>query len=249
MPRRSNTVAQASASTSLRADARRNRALILEAARSAFEEKGLAVPLGEIARRAGVGTGTVHRHFPSKEALFRETVAGRIRLFADTAGELADADDPGTVFFRYLSAVVRLSVRNKALRDALEASADGLFEPTPGLEKDFRDALSVLLTRAQEAGAVRKDVQVEDVVALLFGCLAMERRRLPDGAAGRMTALMCDSLRPGRNVTKLPIAAASRDETGVCEMCGGPVRVARTGRPGRYCGAACRQRAYRERCR
>ncbi|WP_229324744.1 TetR/AcrR family transcriptional regulator, partial [Streptomyces sp. UNOC14_S4] len=185
----------------------------------------MAVPLGEIARRAGVGTGTVHRHFPSKEALFRATVADRVRLFVDTAGELADSDDPGAVFFGYLSAVVRLASRNKALLDALEASAEGLFELTPGLEADFRGALEVLLTKAQEVGAVRKDVQVEDVVTLLFGCLSMERRRLPDGAAGRMTALMCDSLRPGgRGVTKLPIARVSRDESVVCEVCGREVR-------------------------
>ncbi|MCC3768112.1 TetR/AcrR family transcriptional regulator, partial [Streptomyces sp. UNOC14_S4] len=229
MPRRSSPAVPSPASPHLspylRSDARRNRALILEAARSAFEERGLAVPLGEIARRAGVGTGTVHRHFPSKEALFRATVADRVRLFVDTAGELADSDDPGAVFFGYLSAVVRLASRNKALLDALEASAEGLFELTPGLEADFRGALEVLLTKAQEVGAVRKDVQVEDVVTLLFGCLSMERRRLPDGAAGRMTALMCDSLRPGgRGVTKLPIARVSRDESVVCEVCGREVR-------------------------
>ncbi|GAA0351698.1 helix-turn-helix domain-containing protein [Streptomyces blastmyceticus] len=248
MSRRWNTAAQLPAPAALRADARRNRALILDAARSAFEERGLGVPLGEIARRAGVGTGTVHRHFPSKEALFRATVVDRIRLFTDTARELAEADDPGAVFFRYLAAVVRLSARNRALLDALEASAEGLFEPTPGVEKGFREALDVLLTRAQKAGAVRKDVEVEDVVTLLFGCLSMERRRGPAGAPGRMTALMCDSLRPSRNVTKLPAIPVSRDET-ACAVCGGPVAAARTGRRARYCGGACRQKAHRSRTR
>ncbi|GAA0445919.1 helix-turn-helix domain-containing protein [Streptomyces sp. NPDC046215] len=236
----------------LRADARRNRALVLQAARSAFEEGGLAVPLTEIARRAGVGPGTVYRHFPSKDALFRATVVGRIQLFTDTARELATAADPGVVFYRYLSAVVRISARNKALQDALEESSGGAgarFEPTPDIEKDFRAALSVLLDRAQQAGAVRKDVSVEDVLALLFGCLAMERRRGPDGPPGRMTALMCDSLRPGRSVTKLPPPRAPlRNETG-CAVCAGPVPSARTGRPARYCGAACRQKAHRERTR
>ncbi|MEU5417741.1 TetR/AcrR family transcriptional regulator [Streptomyces sp. NPDC020667] len=248
MTRRRNATVPVTASAALRADARRNRALILDAARSAFGERGLGVPLGEIARRAGVGTGTVHRHFPSKEALFRATVVDRIRLFTDAARELADADEPGKVFFRYLAAVVRLSARNRALLDALDASAEGLFEPTPGVEKGFQEALGVLLTRAQEAGAVRRDVDVEDVVTLLFGCLSMERRRGTAGAPGRMTALMCDSLRPGRNVTKLPAVAVERDET-ACAECGGPVATARTGRRARYCGGACRQRAYRSRQR
>ncbi|WP_308312460.1 helix-turn-helix domain-containing protein [Streptomyces sp. ISL-11] len=222
---------------------------MLEAARSAFAEGGLAVPLGEIARRAGVGPGTVYRHFPSKEALFRATVVDRVRLFTDTARELAGAEDPGAVFFRYLNAVVRLSARNKGLRDALEASGEGAFQPSPGVESAFREALAVLLTRAQEAGAVRKDVGIEDVMSLLIGCLSMERRRGPDEAPGRMTALMCDSLRPGRHVTKLPPARpAPRNETG-CAVCGGRVPSAHTGRPARYCGGACRQKAHRERAR
>lgn len=235
---------------SLRSDARRNRALVLEAARSAFEERGLAVPLGEIARRAGVGPGTVYRHFPSKDALFRATVVDRIRLFTYTARELAEANDPGAVFFRYLAAVVRLSARNKALQDALEASVEGRFRPSAEVEEDFRAALHTLLTRAQKSGDVRKDVDTEDVMALLFGCLSMERRRGAGAPAGRMTVLMCDSLRAGRrgNVTKLPVGGVSRNETG-CVVCGEPVGGARTGRPARYCGGACRQRAHRERVR
>ncbi|MET9414224.1 helix-turn-helix domain-containing protein [Streptomyces klenkii] len=245
MAERSHPLLPSQASASLRADAWRNRALVLQAARTAFEEGGLAVPLGEIARRAGVGTGTVYRHFPSKEALFRAAVSDRIVLFTDTARELAHAEDAGAVFYRYLSAVIRLTVRNKALCDALE----GRFEPSPGVEEAFREALGVLLRRAQQAGAVRKDVTIDDLMALLMGCLSMEQRRGPGVAQGRMTALACDSLRPGRRVTKLPaIPPARRNET-QCEVCGGVVAPARTGRPARYCGAACRQKAHRERVR
>ncbi|WP_171164767.1 TetR/AcrR family transcriptional regulator [Streptomyces sp. I05A-00742] len=233
----------------LRSDARRNRQLVLQAARSAFEEAGLAVPLSEIARRAGVGAGTVYRHFPSKEALFRATIVDRVRLFTDTARELAGAPDAGPVFFRYLASVVRLSARNKGLCDALEASAEGRFDPSPGVERDFREALSVLLERAQLAGAVRRDVSLDDVLVLLLGCLSMEQRRGAHGEPGRMTALVCDSLRPGRNVTKLPpVRPVPRNETG-CPVCGEAVPVARTGRPARYCGGACRQKAHRRRVR
>ncbi|MGK5731706.1 TetR/AcrR family transcriptional regulator [Streptomyces sp. URMC 124] len=206
------------------------------------------MPLGEIARRAGVGPGTVYRHFPSKTALFKATVSDRIRLFTDTARELAHADDPGAVFYRYLSAVIRLTVRNKGLCDALEGLGSR-FDPSPGVETDFREALAALLRRAQQADAVRKDVTVDDLMALLMGCLSMEQRRGPGVAPGRMTALACDSLRPGRSVTKLPPnPPAPRNETR-CAVCDGSVPSARTGRPARYCGAACRQKAHRERAR
>ncbi|MBZ4018283.1 TetR/AcrR family transcriptional regulator [Streptomyces purpurogeneiscleroticus] len=266
-------------SAALRADARRNRALVLQAARSAFEERGLTVPLGEIARRAGVGAGTVYRHFPSKDALFRATVADRLRLFTDTARDLADVPDPGEVFFRFISSVVRLVAQNKAMCAALEGTAVVDVRPVmPGLEEEFWSALDVLLIRAQRAGAVRKDVSIADVRVLLTGCMAMEVRRstasggpetgpgdepagesagdvdspadmrVADGVSGRMTALMCDALRAGRDVTKLPFEAAENNET-VCEECGGPVQMAHTGRPARYCGGACRQKAHRTRSR
>ncbi|WP_053697071.1 TetR/AcrR family transcriptional regulator [Streptomyces sp. NRRL F-5755] len=232
-----------------RADARRNRALVLQAARSAFEEQGLGVPLGEIARRAGVGAGTVYRHFPSKDALFRATVADRVQLFTDTARDLAHVEDPVGVFFRFLASVVRLASRNKALCDALEAAGEGAYEPSPRAARDFGEALEVLLVRAQEAGGVRKDVGLDDVWELLVGCLSMEQRRASSGAPqGRMTALMCDGLRERKGVTKLPRQASDRNET-LCEVCEGPVPLARTGRPARYCGGACRQKAHRVRAR
>ncbi|MFE3882664.1 TetR/AcrR family transcriptional regulator [Streptomyces lydicus] len=225
---------------------------MLQAARFAFEEQGLGVPLGEIARRAGVGAGTVYRHFPSKEALFRATIVERIELFTDTARDLAEAPDPGTVFFRFLSSVVRLASRNKALCDALEAAGAGRFEPSPGVGQDFDDALEVLLGRAQEAGAVRRDVGIVDLRALLVGCLSMERARAATGAEsgeqGRMTALMCDALRPPHAVTKLPMESMKRNEPR-CGECGAAIAAARTGRPPRYCGGACRQKAHRTRGR
>ncbi len=241
-----------------RADARRNRSLVLAAARSAFAERGMDVPLGEIARRAGVGAGTVYRHFPSKEALFEAAVVDRIRLFVDTARELADVPDPGPVFFRFLASVVRLTARNKALCDALEAGGEERFGASAGLVREFAQALGILLTRAQEAGEVRRDVDLADVRALLLACLSMERRRGAGAVPGRGVTLLCDSLRPGPHVTKLPVAEKNarkarnprhtRNETG-CAMCGTPVSTARTGRPARYCGGACRQKAHRERAR
>ena len=79
----------------LRADAARNREKVLRAAREAFAESGYGVPLDEIASRAGVGPGTVYRHFPSKEALFEAVVTARITDLVSDARARADADDPG----------------------------------------------------------------------------------------------------------------------------------------------------------
>ncbi|MFE9143704.1 TetR/AcrR family transcriptional regulator [Streptomyces tubercidicus] len=238
--------------TPSRADARRNRALVLQAARFAFEEQGLGVPLGEIARRAGVGAGTVYRHFPSKEALFRATIVDRIELFTDTARDLADVADPGPVFFRFLSSVVRLASQNKALCDALEEAGAGRFEPSPGVGQSFDEALEVLLRRAQEAGAVRQDVGIADLRALLVGCLSMERAASGagsgDAAPGRMTTLMCDALRTERAVTELNAGPVKRNALR-CGACGAEFAAARTGRPARYCGGACRQKAHRARDR
>ncbi|TSB18815.1 TetR/AcrR family transcriptional regulator [Streptomyces benahoarensis] len=233
-----------------RSDARRNRALVLQAARSAFAEGGLAVTLDEIARRAGVGAGTVHRHFPSKGKLFAAAVTDRVRLFADTARDLADVTEPGEVFFRFLASVVRLATENRALGEALEAADTAGPGGAAEAGREFVAGLDVLLRRAQEAGAVRADVVIGDVRTLLVGCLAMERRRAAEGdtagVPGRMTELACDALRASRTVTKLPSGPRRRNAT-ECGTCGAPVPVARTGRPARYCGGACRQKAHRAR--
>ncbi|MEU3713148.1 TetR/AcrR family transcriptional regulator [Streptomyces catenulae] len=233
-----------------RADARRNRALVLQAARSAFAEGGLAVTLDEIARRAGVGAGTVHRHFPSKEKLFAAAVTDRLRLFADTARDLSDVTEPGAVFFRFFASVVRLATENRALGEALEAAGPDGADGAAEAGREFVAAFEVLLRRAQDAGVVRADVVISDVRTLLVGCLAMERRRVAEGDAagvpGRMTELACDALRATRTVTKLPAGPRRRHAT-ECGVCGAPVAVARTGRPARYCGGACRQKAHRAR--
>ncbi|KUL34079.1 TetR family transcriptional regulator [Streptomyces sp. NRRL F-4489] len=239
----------------------------------------MGVPLGEIARRAGVGPGTVYRHFPTKEALFRAAVQDRLRLFADTAADVADAEDPGGVFFRFLASVVRLAAPDRALCEALSEVGEAPAtedEAPPGPDLEFLTALGILLARAQQAGAVREDVDLDDVRVLLAGCLTMERRRsagqgaagrewdpagretdlktapeadlgaAPGAPVGRMTALMLDSLRAGRNVTELPSVARNRNETR-CRVCGTALAAARTGRPARYCGGACRQKAHRAR--
>jgi AcrR family transcriptional regulator len=179
----------------LRADARRNRARVLEVAEQTFAKRGLAVSIDEIAQQAGVGVGTIYRHFPTKEALFGAIVVDRIQRLVDEARALADADDPGEAFFRYFTHVIEEAVLNKALYEALSEEA-GLETAIGELGERLVAAQGVLLTRAQRAGAVRKDVDAGDLKALVTGCVAMESQGI---VAGRMTTVVCDGLRtPGR---------------------------------------------------
>ncbi|WP_372667852.1 TetR/AcrR family transcriptional regulator [Amycolatopsis kentuckyensis] len=157
----------------MRADARRNRAKVLAAAEEAFAADGLAVPLDDIARLAGVGAGTVYRHFPSKEALFQAVVLERIEQFAEEARGLAAADDPGEVFLDYFVRVIKQASLNRAICDALAESGGHAFKAGAG--DDFRSALGTLLKRAQDAGTVRRDIDGDDLRALIVGCLAVER--------------------------------------------------------------------------
>ncbi|MBB5854443.1 TetR/AcrR family transcriptional regulator [Amycolatopsis umgeniensis] len=174
----------------LRADARRNRAKVLAAAEEAFAIDGLAVPLDEIARLAGVGAGTVYRHFPSKKALFQAVVLDRLEQFAREARELLTAEDPGEAFFDFFKRVVRQASLNRALCDALAETTGLGFKASAGT--DFRAALQALLTRAQVAGAVREDIDGEDLRALIAGCLAAERYSRPDR---HLVRILVDGLR------------------------------------------------------
>src|SRR3954470_16851858 len=90
----------------LRADAVRNRERVLEVAYETFAEEGLSVPIDEIARRAGVGAGTVYRHFPTKEPLFEAIASDRIQYLIDSAARFAEAQDPGEAFLGYLALLI-----------------------------------------------------------------------------------------------------------------------------------------------
>jgi AcrR family transcriptional regulator len=178
----------------LRADAQRNRERVLEAAQELFAAEGLAVPLDDIARRAGVGPGTVYRHFPTKEALFEAVVSERIQRMVEAAREHAAADDPGRAFFAYFQQVIERAALNKDICDALESTGQQL--KATCLESDFNEALGTLLERAQQAGAVRPDVTTAELRSLIVGCLSMYRRALAQQRPANELAVVHDGLRP-----------------------------------------------------
>jgi AcrR family transcriptional regulator len=241
-----------------RADARHNRARVLEAAQEAFAAEGLAVPLDAIARRAGVGAGTVYRHFPSKEALFEAVVSERIERLADDLTTLLTTTDGPEAFFAAFSTTVEQAVLNKALCESLAPGS--IADVAMDARRQYATALTALFDRAREAGAVRPDVEMADVMALMAGCIAMVvTGASPDRSAG----LVLESLRTTRSplppATPRPPATAPRTvtkptrrnetptETARCEECGAAIRASRTGRRPRFCGGACRQKAHRRR--
>jgi AcrR family transcriptional regulator len=158
-----------------RADALRNRARILTAARTAFAQDGVDVSLDAIAARAGVGAGTVHRHFPTKEALVTAVIADRLDQLAERAGVLGD--DPAEGFFAFLRELADSARDNLALSSALDG--------TLGIEgaasaARLTEAFESLLGAAQRSGDVRDDVTAAEVHAILAGVLATESRLPPD---------------------------------------------------------------------
>ncbi|MFI0463355.1 TetR/AcrR family transcriptional regulator [Saccharopolyspora sp. 5N102] len=178
----------------LRADAQRNRERVLAAAQELFAAEGLAVPLDDIARRAGVGPGTVYRHFPTKEALFEAVVAERIRAMVDEARDQAESGDPGRAFFDYFQRVIEHAALNKDICDALEST--GQPPKTACLETDFNDAIGTLLERAQQASAVRADLTTAELRSLIVGGLNMYRRAVAEQRPASELAVLYAGLRP-----------------------------------------------------
>src|SRR3984957_8044113 len=161
----------------MRADAIRNKKLIVQAARKVFATAGLAASIDEIADRAGVGTGTLYRHFPTKEALFEAVVIGRVEDLVEEARRLLASNEPKTAFFTLLSQLVQHGDCHKDLMDALGRNSFDLQKAVPGLLTEMWNAVGRLLKQAQKAGTVRRDVQLSHVQALVSAaCTAIDNQ-------------------------------------------------------------------------
>ena len=181
----------------LRADAARNRARVLETAYETFAAEGLSVPIDEIARRAGVGAGTVYRHFPTKEDLFKAVVESRLRHIITEGRALLDEPGPNEALFSFLRLMVLdWGATDQGLVEALGGLGIDVESVAPDAEDAFRSLLGELLVAAQCAGTVRADVDVPEVKALLVGCQAMQG--YDKARAGRVTDVVIDGLRPSR---------------------------------------------------
>ena len=154
----------------VRADAARNRLRVLEVAYETFATEGLTVPVDEIARRAGVGAGTVYRHFPTKDALVVAVVEDRLRRIEEGARALLKSEGPGEALFTFLREMVRTAAADHGLVDAVAGYGIDLEAVAPGAEASLMALLGELLTAAQGAGTARTDIGVPEVKALLLVC-------------------------------------------------------------------------------
>jgi AcrR family transcriptional regulator len=180
----------------MRADALRNRQRILEAAEEIFAREGVAVPVDVVAERAGVGVGTLYRHFPTKEALFEAIVVSRLTSLVE-ATKADQASDPGDAFFGFLNLMAEQVSLKHDLFDALAAAGVDVKSRCGELMHQMEAGVDRLRRRAVSAGYVRKDVETEQVIGLVIGaCLAAERPGVENKSCDRMIRIVCDGLRP-----------------------------------------------------
>ncbi|MFC0553136.1 TetR/AcrR family transcriptional regulator [Planotetraspora thailandica] len=188
-----------------RADALRNRAKILDAAEAVFAAQGLSASTEDVARRAGVGIGTVFRHFPTKDALIEAVFLGRVRTLAAKAEALSEAE-AGPALFAFFAYAVEQAATQNAYADVLAEAASAAAPAGEGSPREpgaspvgaeLASALEALLERAQRAGAVRSDIGAPELMALLIGASRAAERVGPD-VRNRTLAIMFDGLRPLR---------------------------------------------------
>jgi len=151
----------------LRADARRNRAKVLAAARAAFADHGVDAQMDDVARRAGVGVGTVYRHFPTKDALLAALTDEQFASIAAHAREMLELDDPWEGFARSLWFGAEQTTGDRAFAEIIGA-AKNLPESCPA-ERDLLATVEELMRRSKAAGRMRPDAMIEDIQLVMCG--------------------------------------------------------------------------------
>ncbi|KAB2341014.1 TetR/AcrR family transcriptional regulator [Actinomadura rudentiformis] len=176
-----------------RADARRNRERLVTAARETFAEEGPDASLNEIARRAGVGPGTLYRHFPNRESLLTAVLRDRVVTLCGRADELVESASPDEAFSAWLRAFLRHARTDHGLTGYL------MIEKPPDLGFDchqaIRDAAAQVLERAQREGSVRADLTAGDLLQLITG-IALATAA-DDAQADRLLAVVLDGFHSG----------------------------------------------------
>jgi AcrR family transcriptional regulator len=184
-----------------RVDARANRGRILDVATEVFGKGGESASTEEVARLAGVGIGTVFRHFPTKAALLEAVLAREFDRLREQAEALLNAADPGEAFFGFFGHLAARAPAKIAITEALlDAGGDRDRGGVAARASDgLRQAVCVLLRHAQQAGAVRADVEPPEVYALLAGISrAAARAHLDEKEMARLLSVVFDGLAPAR---------------------------------------------------
>jgi AcrR family transcriptional regulator len=184
-----------------RADARKNRERLLVAAEEVFAEKGVSVPVDEVACRAGVGVGTLYRHFPTKEALIAAVLTTRLEELCAESRAASLAPDPGAALFAFAEKLGAEVAVKHDLADALAEAGIDVKAEMGDASQEMKANMEALIARAQESGAVRDDVGAEELFGLVVAtCSAAKLQGLEESGRQRMIGVVFDGLRPPREI-------------------------------------------------
>ncbi len=178
-----------------RADARRNRELLLETAKAAFTDVGADVSLDEIARRAGVGIGTLYRHFPTRDALIEAVYRHGVEQLASAAARLLASLPPGAALRAWMRLFVDYIATKKVIATALGSIVGGAPELKAYSGAKITDAMVMLVERARASGDIRADVDPQDLLRALVGFTYGNAGPDWRASALRLIDLLMDGLR------------------------------------------------------
>jgi AcrR family transcriptional regulator len=184
-----------------RADAKRNRKRVIEAARRCMARKGLDAQMEEIARAAGVGVGTVYRHFPTKDDLIEALAMARFERLAEVARQALEMDDPWSAFEHLMRVSAQIQSEDRALSEVLTSRPETMTRAAESV--DMLGLMSELMGRGQRAGVIRNDAEARDVPMIM--CALAGTYRNPHAHPERYISIALDGLRAtGSTQTPLP---------------------------------------------
>jgi AcrR family transcriptional regulator len=187
-------VAGAADEPRMRADARRSRMKLIEAATAAFAEKGAEAPLDDIARRAGVGIGTLYRHFPTRTDLQAAVYRSQVESVCAAADELVAAMSPEQALIGWVHALGGYLVTKRGLANALISAGGKDSDLMNGCMLSMRQAADRLVSNAKQAGVLREEVSAHDLLRLVHA-IAVATESSPQDT-DRLMGIILDGLRP-----------------------------------------------------
>jgi len=184
-----------------RADAQRNRDRLLAAAKAAFADLGADVSLDEIARRAGVGIGTLYRHFPSRDALVEAVYRREVQQLAEAASRLGDSLPAGDALHEWMLLFVDYIAAKKVIAPALGTIVGGAADIYVSSGARIMEAISRLVERARASADIRADADSTDLLRALVGFAYASKGPDWEASAKRLIDILMDGLRATRRDT------------------------------------------------
>jgi len=184
-----------------RADARRNRDGLLEAAKAAFAEVGAEASLDEIARRAGVGIGTLYRHFPTRDAVVEAVYRREVQQLADAAPRLVESMAPAEALRAWMRLFIDYIAAKRVIAPALKSLVGGGSALYADSGVRIKEAMALLVERARASGDIRPNADPADLLRALIGFAYVNSAPDWEASARRLIDLLIDGLRSQRGET------------------------------------------------